>query len=72
MLLPTLTFSRRKDLSTLQQKRFQSDKINSDHTFKMIIIGDSSVGKSCTLLRFTDDKFEEEFKATIGVDFVGI
>ena len=33
------------------------------------MIGDSGVGKSCILLRFADDKFNENFYATIGVDF---
>ena len=40
-----------------------------DLSFKIIIIGDSGVGKSCILLRFADDKFNENFYATIGVDF---
>ena len=40
-----------------------------DYTFKIVMIGDSGVGKSCILLRFSDDKFNENFYATIGVDF---
>jgi GTPase SAR1 family protein len=40
-----------------------------DFTFKIVMIGDSGVGKSCILLRFADDKFCENFYATIGVDF---
>ena len=40
-----------------------------DYTFKIVMIGDSGVGKSCILLRFADDKFNENFYATIGVDF---
>ncbi|CAF1499606.1 unnamed protein product [Rotaria sordida] len=38
-------------------------------TLKILIIGESGVGKSCLLLRFTDDKFDDEMPATIGVDF---
>ncbi|CAK8673623.1 ras-related protein Rab-18-B-like [Clavelina lepadiformis] len=38
-------------------------------TLKILIIGDSGVGKSSLLLRFTDDKFDPEQAATIGVDF---
>lgn len=36
---------------------------------KILIIGESGVGKSSLLLRFTDDAFDPEISATIGVDF---
>jgi len=37
--------------------------------FKVLIVGDSSVGKSALLLRFTEDQFTPLFTSTIGVDF---
>ncbi|CAB9500135.1 Ras-related protein Rab [Seminavis robusta] len=40
-----------------------------DYLFKVLIIGDASVGKSSMLLRFTDDSFDEHIQSTIGVDF---
>lgn len=40
-----------------------------DYLFKILLIGDSYVGKTCLLLRFSDDAFDEECKGTIGVDF---
>lgn len=43
--------------------------MNYDYLFKILIIGDSGVGKSCILLRFTEDTFSEYFISTIGVDF---
>lgn len=42
---------------------------NYDYLFKFIIIGDSNVGKSCLLLRFTEEKFKSEHEPTLGVEF---
>ena len=38
-------------------------------TLKILIIGESGVGKSSLMLRFVDDMFDPEISATIGVDF---
>ena len=46
-----------------------SSQLEYDYLFKYLIIGNSGVGKSCLLIRFTDDKFEEGYVTTIGVDF---
>lgn len=36
---------------------------------KLLLVGDSGVGKSCLLLRFVEDKFNHSFITTIGIDF---
>ena len=40
-----------------------------DYLFKIVLIGDSGVGKSNLLLRFTRNEFNLESKTTIGVEF---
>jgi small GTP-binding protein len=40
-----------------------------EELLKILVIGESAVGKSCLLLRYTDDKLEDTFMTTIGVDF---
>ena len=46
-----------------------SEKQDYDYLYKILLIGNSSVGKSSLLLRFVDSKWNETFVPTIGVDF---
>mmetsp|Transcript_24287 Transcript_24287/g.26981 ORF Transcript_24287/g.26981 Transcript_24287/m.26981 type:complete len:100 (+) Transcript_24287:25-324(+) len=43
--------------------------VDYDFLFKILLIGDSAVGKSSLLLRFADQAFNTSFISTIGVDF---
>ncbi|KAJ9529498.1 hypothetical protein QJQ45_013850, partial [Haematococcus lacustris] len=40
-----------------------------EHLFKVLLVGNSGVGKSCILMRFASDRFDEATTSTIGVDF---
>ncbi|CAN1286418.1 Ras-related protein RIC1, partial [Linum perenne] len=62
--------------SSLRWWCFDSSNLNPatmmpeyDYLFKLLLIGDSGVGKSCLLLRFADDSYIESYISTIGVDF---
>jgi hypothetical protein len=37
-----------------------------DYLFKLLLIGDSGVGKTCILFRFSEDAFNQTFISTIG------
>ena len=46
-----------------------SSEEHPDEIFKVIIIGDSGVGKSCFLYNFTEGGFKEDHTVTIGVEY---
>ena len=48
----------------------QNKPSNYQYIFKLILIGNSGVGKSCILQRYMKHTFEESYKCTIGVDFL--
>ena len=45
------------------------DSSEYDYLFKLVVIGDSGVGKSSICTRYTKGAFNEMFLTTIGVDF---
>lgn len=51
------------ELSTSLERSVQT------RIFKIIVIGDSNVGKTCLTFRFTGGSFPAKTEATIGVDF---
>lgn len=46
-----------------------NDTDHYDYLFKIVLIGDSGVGKSNLLLRYTKDQFKVHQQSTIGVEF---
>ncbi|KAJ0476785.1 putative small GTP-binding protein [Helianthus annuus] len=48
---------------------FYSEGSNDDYLFKIVLLGDSGVGKSNLLARFARNEFYSNSKSTIGVEF---
>ncbi|XP_028390853.1 ras-like GTP-binding protein YPT1 [Dendronephthya gigantea] len=47
----------------------QNNHKENEYLFKVLIIGDVAVGKSCILKRFAENVFDSKYGSTIGVDF---
>jgi small GTP-binding protein len=43
--------------------------VKKEFMYKILLLGDSSVGKTCILTRYSENTFQEEHMATIGLDF---
>ncbi|XP_018594171.1 RAB3D, member RAS oncogene family, b isoform X2 [Scleropages formosus] len=52
-----------------QQSQKDAADQNFDYMFKLLLIGNSSVGKTSFLFRYTDDSFTSAFVSTVGIDF---
>lgn len=60
-----------KIMATANDKQWQKDAAdqNFDYMFKLLIIGNSAVGKTSFLFRYADDSFTSAFVSTVGIDF---
>ena len=43
--------------------------MSEDCVYKVLLLGDSTVGKTCFLMRYTDKSFQEAHMSTIGLDY---
>jgi len=58
------------DINDLTYEFLSDDYPNYDLTFKMIVIGDAYVGKSCLTSKGTKDAFDSSYSATVGFEFL--
>ena len=57
------------DRHVTQRLTREMAKPNFDLFFKLLLIGDSGVGKTCIIFRFAENTFNPTFISTIGIDF---
>lgn len=53
----------------MEHSTFPQSSRAYDYLLKLLLIGDSGVGKTCLLFRFSEDTFNSAFISTIGIDF---
>ena len=54
-------------------KRLNVNDLNPNEeiiNYKIILVGDSSVGKTCILMRAVNNKFSDNYQPTIGFEFL--
>ena len=56
-------------LNKMPHELLDSKTPNQDFLFKLIVIGDSAVGKSCLMHRVCTNEFIEDHEVTVGVEF---
>lgn len=72
MGLLRLTYTLHTQMASATDSRYgqkESSDQNFDYMFKILIIGNSSVGKTSFLFRYADDSFTPAFVSTVGIDF---
>ena len=57
------------DNSVVEKTATGGETAKQRRIFKIIVLGDSNVGKTCLTFRFCVGKFPDRTEATIGVDF---
>ena len=70
-IISNQNFDSNKDDDNIIDTEFEKlpvDYGKPDHTFKIIFIGDSGVGKTCITYRITSGKFYEKISPTIGFE----
>ena len=45
------------------------EKLSDENIYKVLLLGDTTVGKTCFLLKYTDKTFQEVHMSTIGLDY---
>jgi len=58
-----------KDTKELTYEILPDDYSHNDLNFKLIVIGDCSVGKSCLSIKATKNNFENNYNTTVGFEF---
>lgn len=48
---------------------WKTDEMDFSATYKVLVLGDSNVGKTCIVHRYCDERYYDTYISTIGIDF---
>ena len=52
-----------------KEEETPNNGINPSNSYKVLLLGNSYVGKTCILLRFSEDSFSDHYELTIGLNY---
>ncbi|CAM9552120.1 unnamed protein product [Lampetra planeri] len=67
--VPAAAAAEVKDGSAVEEERRRKEDLSPERLFKVVLVGNSGVGKSCFIRRFCDNEFNSDTTSTIGVDY---
>ena len=70
MASPTPAEENKMDEEEFKVELLPEDYAQYDLSFKLIVIGDSGVGKSCLTTKAVKNSFEDYYQATVGFEFL--
>ena len=56
-------------MNNLEDDSFQTNDTSPSKSYKVLLLGNSSVGKTCILIRFSEDTFNDNYEVTIGLNY---
>ena len=56
-------------MTNIEDENVQNNDIIPSKSYKVLLLGNSYVGKTCILLRFSEDKFNDNYEVTIGLNY---
>jgi small GTP-binding protein len=68
--IPTFEYDERAEFERLKNQIYQMRITGGEYKFKFIIVGDHEVGKTSIIMRFVENRFSMDYRATIGLNIM--
>ncbi len=68
--IPNFEYDERQEFDRLKNQIYQMRLARGEYKFKFIIVGDHAVGKTSIVMRFVENRFSTDYRATIGLNIL--